>query len=359
MLDILVHGQFIILHPSWRPNNPVCWGPDEVVMWAGTGYPSGSGCSNLGINFQDIIIDVAKPGCDAGPIGCYKVLRKWTVLDWCTSIVGGHNQVIKVIDRYGPQVLYPDTVNVNMEVWTCTGKWEVPKPWLLDNCSNEIHYTVEIDNGTVLGDENAGYVVIGIEPGVWNGYIVAEDCCGNITKHRVAVNVVDNVPPIAVCDQKTVVSINGNQSPGENFGKVFAKDLNQGSFDNCAPHIFFKVIRMEQLRGTNNGSNANQADNGTNCASVNGDDNAVLDGNQIYFDDHVKFCCTDVGKSIMVVLRVFDRDPGAGPIAPNRMNPGGPLFNRFSDCMISGSTRQKCSNGCSSTKYRSELLVLV
>lgn len=71
----------------------------------------------------------------------------------------------------------------------------------------------------MLGDENAGYVVIGIEPGVWNGYIVAEDCCGNITKHRVAVNVVDNVPPIAVCDQKTVVSINGNQSPGENFGK--------------------------------------------------------------------------------------------------------------------------------------------
>lgn len=43
--------------------------------------------------------------------------------------------------------------------------------------------------------------------------------------------------------------------------RVFAKDLNQGSFDNCAPHIFFKVIRMEQLRGTNNGSNANQADN--------------------------------------------------------------------------------------------------
>lgn len=328
-------------HPSWRPNNPVCWGPDEVVMWAGTGYPTGSGCSNLGINFQDIIIDVAKPGCDAGPIGCYKVLRKWTVLDWCTSIVGGHNQVIKVIDRYGPQVLYPDTVNVNMEVWTCTGRWEVPKPWLLDNCSNEIHYTVEIDNGTVLGDENAGFVVIGIEPGVWNGYIVAEDCCGNITKHRVAVNVIDNVPPVAVCDQKTVVSINGNQSPGENFGKVFAKDLNQGSFDNCAPHIFFKVIRMEQLRGTNNGSNANQADNGTNCASVNGDDNAVLDGNQIYFDDHVKFCCTDVGKSIMVVLRVFDRDPGTGPIAPNRMNPGGPLFNRFSDCMIEVEVQDK------------------
>ncbi|MBK9221390.1 MAG: HYR domain-containing protein [Saprospiraceae bacterium] len=321
-------------HPNWRPNNPVCWGPDEIVMWHGTGYPSGLGCSNLGITFQDLIIDIAKPGCDAGPIGCYKVLRKWTVLDWCTSEIGGHNQIIKVIDREGPEVLYPDTVTVNMEVWTCTGRWEVPQPWLLDNCSNELHYTVEIENGTVLGNETAGYIIVDIERGIWNAYIIAEDCCGNITKKRVAVNVFDNVPPIAVCDQRTVVSLNGNQSPGENYAKVFANDLDQGSFDNCSPHVFFKVIRMEQLRGTNNGSNAGQPDNGSNCAGVNGDDNAILDGNQIYFDDHVKFCCSDVGKTIMVVLRVFDREPGVGPVTPSRMNSGGNLFNHYSDCMV-------------------------
>ena len=33
--------------------------------------------------------------------------------------------------------------------------------------------------------------------------------------------------------------------------------------------------------------------NGTNCTGVNGDDNAILEGNQIYFDDYVKFCCSD------------------------------------------------------------------
>lgn len=66
---------------------------------------------------------------------------------------------------------------------------------------------------------------------------------------------------------------------------------------------------MEHLRNTNNGSNANQPDNGTNCASVNGDDNVIIDGNQIYFDDYVKFCCTDAGKRIMVVMRVFDVEP--------------------------------------------------
>ncbi|MBP9208926.1 MAG: HYR domain-containing protein [Saprospiraceae bacterium] len=328
-------------HPSWRPNNPVCWGPDEIVQWHGTGYPTGSGCSNLGVTFQDIIIDIARPGCDAGPIGCYKVLRQWTVLDWCSSDIGGHNQVIKVIDREGPEILYPDTIIVNMDVWTCTGKWEVPKPWLIDNCSNELHYSLESETGTILGNDEAGFIIVDMEPGEWSVYIIAEDCCGSITRKRVAVNVQDNVPPVAVCDQRTVVSINGNQSPGENFAKIFANDLDQGSFDNCSHHVFFKVIRMEHLRGTNNGSNTAQPDNGTNCAAINGDDNAILEGNQIYFDDHVKFCCTDVGNTIMVVLRVFDREPGAGPIAPTRMNPGGNLFNRFSDCMIEVEVQDK------------------
>jgi hypothetical protein len=328
-------------HPSWRANNPVCWGPDEVVMWRGTGTPTGYNCANLGINFEDIIIDIAKPGCDAGPVGCYKVLRKWTILDWCTSELGGHNQVIKVMDKQGPQVLYPDTIVVNMESFSCLGRWEVSAPWLLDNCSNEIHYSVETENGTVLGNETAGFVIVGIEQGIWNAYINAEDCCGNITRKRIAINSQDNVPPNAVCDHRTVVSITGNQTPGENYAKIFAKNLNQGSFDNCAPHLFFKAIRMEQLRGTNNGSNTAQPDNGINCTAVNGDDNAILDGNQIYFDDHINFCCNDAGKIITVVLRVFDRDPGAGPIAPSRMNPGGNLFNRFSDCMIEVEVQDK------------------
>lgn len=328
-------------HPSWRPNNPLCWGPDEVIMWQGTGYPSGGGCINLGITFNDIKIDVSAPNCDAGAVGCYKIIRQWTVLDWCTGQVGGKNQLIKVIDREGPQVLYPDTVIVNMEELKCFGVWEVPKPWLIDNCSNDIHYSIKVTSGAVTGNETDGFVVRNIERGLSTATIIAEDCCGNVTKHRVAINVLDNTPPVAVCNKTTIVSITGNQSPGENFAKIFANDFDQGSFDNCSDHIFFKVIRMEQLRGTNNGSNSSQPDNGTNCSGVNGDDNAILDGNQIYFDDYVNFCCSDVGKTIMVVLRVYDIEPGKGPISPSRMNPGGNLFNHYSDCMIEVEVQDK------------------
>ncbi|NOT36154.1 MAG: HYR domain-containing protein [Saprospiraceae bacterium] len=327
-------------HRQWSPQNPLCWGPNRHVMWIGTGRPSGAAtCRNLNIVYEDIKFNLAQEGCDAGVLGCYKVLRQWTVLDWCTSVIAGHNQIIKVGDLEGPEVIYPDSARVNMESYACQGRWEVPAPWLLDNCSNELHYSVEVEFGTVTGNERDGFLVINMPEGIQTGYIVATDCCGNITKKRVVLNVVDRVPPTAVCRTFTTVSIIGNQSPNENLARISASDLDEGSYDNCQQHVWFKMIRMSELLGTNNGSNAN---NVNACQGVNGDDNIVLAGNQIYFDDFSYFCCADAGQRVMVVLRVFDVDPGAGPVTPARMNSTTNVLNgRFSDCMVEVEVQNK------------------
>ncbi|MBK9270503.1 MAG: T9SS type A sorting domain-containing protein [Saprospiraceae bacterium] len=327
-------------HRLWQPNNPLCWGPDTHIMWIGTGRPGGTNCHNLSVTYEDIVFDLrTSPTCDAGPVGCYKLLRKWTVMDWCTSLVGGHSQVIKVADAEGPQVLYPDSARVNMESYSCFGRWEVPPAWLIDNCSNEIHYTVEVERGTILGNETSGYVVIGMPEGIQSAWIVAEDCCGNITRKHVVINVVDRVPPQPICRTATTVSLNGNQSPGENVIRICAQDLDEGSYDNCQPHVFFKMIRMAELLGTNNGSNSN---NTVACNGINGDDNLTLTGNQVYFDDCSYFCCADVGTRVMVVLRVFDVDPGPGPVTPVRMtSTAQPLHGRFSDCMVEVEVQNK------------------
>ncbi|MFN8331443.1 MAG: hypothetical protein U0T81_09535 [Saprospiraceae bacterium] len=47
---------------------------------------------------------------------------------------------------------------------------EVPPAWLIDNCSNEIHYTVEVEQGTILVMKLSGYVVVGMPEGIQNGY---------------------------------------------------------------------------------------------------------------------------------------------------------------------------------------------
>ncbi|MBK7468973.1 MAG: hypothetical protein IPJ43_20515 [Saprospiraceae bacterium] len=218
-------------------------------------------------------------------------------IDWCTGEISGHSQIIKVADPEGPQVLYPDTILVNMEVWTCTGRWEVAPAWIVDNCSNETHYSVEVTDGTVLGDESTGFVVTNLPLGVQDAWIVATDCCGNITRKLVRINVIDNVPPVPVCRRGTIVSLANNQSTGEGVAKLYAEDLNEGSHDNCAPHLYYKVIRMEELldgrdRATRNGV-LPPYDNRRSCNGLNGDDHpgAAAPGNQVYFDDFTKFCC--------------------------------------------------------------------
>jgi hypothetical protein len=116
-------------HRQWSQTNPLCWGPDRHIMWVGTGKPGGAECFNLSVTYKDVVFNLATPGCDAGPVGCYKVLRQWTVMDWCTSVLGGHNQIIKVTDVEGPQVLYPDSARVNMESYACVsavGKFHQP-----------------------------------------------------------------------------------------------------------------------------------------------------------------------------------------------------------------------------------------
>jgi len=71
------------------------------VKCFGTGEPSGVNCGDIQHTFTDIRINV----CATGPSdGCYKILRKWTILDWCTGEVLEHNQIIKVEDTEGPAI---------------------------------------------------------------------------------------------------------------------------------------------------------------------------------------------------------------------------------------------------------------
>ncbi len=331
-------------HRQWTPSNPLCWGPDERVMWRGTGWPTMAGlplrkdayACNLSMKYEDEVFDICA--------NSYEILRHWRVRNMCLPPLAGVNpveyiQVIKVLDQKGPSVNYPDTVVIGTQSYNCSAIWEVPKPWITDNCSDSVSFTVSTLNGNPILQNDGSWIIFNMRPGLSNVRITAQDVCGNKTVKTVHANVVDNTPPQVVCRTRTTVSITGNQTPGENLVKLYANSLDEGSFDNCQPHVWFKVIRMAELLGTNNGSNAN---NTVACNGINGDDNSIIAGNQVYFDDFTYFCCNDVNNRIMVVLRAFDVDPGAGPVTPARMtNANSPLRGRFSDCMVEVEVQNK------------------
>lgn len=129
------------------------------------------------------------------------------------------------------------------------------------------------------------------------------------------------------------ISLSDNQIPGKNVAIINASDLDNGSTVVSGNGPFFKVIRFQDLMGTRNGTNHNQDDPALPCVLLNGDDHEVLVGNQIYFDDRAFACCADAGKKVLMLLRVFEKDPGPGPIDPLRMEPGGDLYQLFSDCI--------------------------
>ena len=324
-------------HPQWRLLG-ACWGPEDRVQWLGTGVPTIAGSSiyedgaycDLSIRYDDELYDI----CDDG----YEILRYWKVRDMCQPPVFGinpmvHIQVIKVLDKQGPEITYPDEVTIGTDVWSCFSRWDVPEPWLEDNCSNDLSYRVIVRDGRAIETSPGGpWLVEGLEPGVHRVTIEASDGCGNTTEHEVMVTVVDDTPPVAICKDRVQLSLVGSQSPGSNFSAICAEDLNKASYDNCTDWLWYKMIRQDELLGTVNGS---FAPNNEACGGVNGDDDALISGNQVYFDDCSKFCCDDADEVIMVVLRVHDVDPGAGPVNPLRYTPpGGDLVGHFTDCWV-------------------------
>jgi len=193
-----------------------------------------------------------------------------------------------------------------------------------------------VKTGIVLGNEETGFIVVGLAPGKHLARIIAWDCCGNETVHEVEITIVDNIPPVPVCDQHTVVSMTSSASPSDDYVCINASTFDDGSYDNCND-VWFKVIRMEDLLGTVNGSTRN---NTVACGVLNGDDDLSRSGIQKYFDDEVCFCCADVGDTVTVVFRVFDVDPGVGPVSPAVMERGR-LKGRFTDCMVQVEVQNK------------------
>lgn len=257
-------------------------------------YP-GQGACELSVIHEDQHL----PVCD----GTHKILRTWTVLDWCQPTQPGvnprkHIQLIKVEDGNGPEVACPDDLTVSTNSNDCEGDINLPDLIVSDECSRLASIVAHWSTGSgsyTLAGSFSGFpgnnlwnpdtlAVMGIANNLPLGttqitYIITDDC-GNSTTCAFNLTVEDGTPPTVACDQTTKVALSTN-----GMALVNAITFDDGSFDNCSP-VRFKARRMDA-----NGCQAN---------------------NQ--FHDQVKFCCEDIGDTITVILRVYDVDLPAGSV---------------------------------------------
>ncbi len=229
----------------------------------------------------------------------FKIVRTWTVLDWCTNAVFSHDQVIKVVDVTAPVVTAtPVTVNADIPATPpalCRSTGFIPAPTVSDDCS-EVTIRIFTPVGEVIyangtdGSEG-GYIP---EPGLELGYhtitYVATDACGNTAADTTFVQVMDETAPVAVCDEITDVNLES-----EGLAEVFAETFDDGSHDNCCLD-HFEVRRMDQ-----------------DCTTGLPDD----------FGPSVTFCCDDAKSTVTVVFRAFD------------------CFGNYNDCMVQVNVNDK------------------
>jgi hypothetical protein len=297
-----------------------------------TGVPveNNDGC-NLTWTFEDVVIDI----CD----GSYKVRREWLIIDWCTGEEAEYNQLIKVTDSTGPDVVCPQgpvTINVYQASapsggvhQICEGFVNIPPIQVLgDDCSNldpgsyvtEVWTNVNGAPGVVLetNQGNGGTFVLDIiadnPPTNQAEYFVRHriyDSCGNVTDCIYLITLVDKVPPVAICDEITELSITNNGGSGEGCSTLPAENLDDGSYDNCGD-VYFYAAKM----------------------------NAFLTPPYFYqYYPSLEFCCDEIGDN-MVILLVLDFDPTLTPGAtlPDGsifLLPGNQIFEgSFNTCMV-------------------------
>ncbi len=286
----------------------------------------GNGCPGNGLDDADVL-QLTGSGIVANIVGQYcnyqqshhddtlqtcgntfKIIRTWTVLDWCTGSVittgvGGEDniQVIKILDEVNPTISRaPFTVGVThpaQHPQQCKSQGLLLPATFSDNC-NSVVVKIYTPVGEAIyvsgGNGNNGGLIPapGLPIGTHNVNYVATDACGNQTTLVVPVTVADNAAPTAICDEITSVNLST-----DGYATVFAETFDDGSHDNCCLD-HFEVRRMTDP-----------------CADGH---------NDLVFGPSVKFCCADLGGGpVTVVFRAFDCN------------------GNFNDCMVTVNVSDK------------------
>jgi hypothetical protein len=129
-----------------------------------------------------------------------------------------------------------------------------------------LSFLTQTPNGTIYGN---GGIVFDLPMGSYPITYQAADGCQNTGSCQVLLSVVDNVSPVAVCGETTVVSLN-------NLGiaSVPAATFDDGSYDACCAEVTFLGKRMDQPAAP--------------------------------FAPNVVFNCNDVGDTVMVIFQAVD-----------------------------------------------------
>ena len=201
-------------------------------------YDSTGSCSRILVHYEDDEFDDGLT-----PIGCYKILRTWSIIDWCIfnpndTAAGGywsHVQTIDLVNLTAPTFdNCPADLTVDITNSTCQAT--VPLAMTAtDDCTpaNGLSYTYAIDlndDGSTDLDGTTSDATASYPEGIHRIRFTASDDCGNTTACNFLFTVQDRRVPIASCSD----GIYNIEDIGDELRvTVNPRQLAMNSTDNC------------------------------------------------------------------------------------------------------------------------------
>lgn len=242
--------------------------------------PTCDGACNLTVTYLDLEVPEHCSVCKT------RIARTWFINE--TSCAQRPPrifvQLIEIADLTPPVVTCPPSVTVNTNQFNCFDSYKFPAPAITDNCQNSFEWDILIENNTNTPQTFVDNANLNNTPtkelplGLNKITYTASDKCGNTSTCTFDVTVADQVQPVAVCQQFTVVALTYD---GE--AQLPAYAVNSGSYDNCS-NVSFLIKKM--------GSNAP-------------------------FSEYVTYNCTDLGSPKVVILQVKDAANNTGECMVN------------------------------------------
>ncbi len=256
-----------------------CMTPEELINES-FGTPNiddaGGKCSQLAVSTENqlFLFNTQDQESDA----CFKVVRTFTVIDWCQStagnpfVVGTHTQIIKVNDPEGPTLTCSDDLTGanSVEVADCNGGEVMLMATAFDECTEATEHRwtgrIELDldgNGTFetfdndiiiisnpTGEKTSKAVHTGTYPlGTHRITWTVADRCGNIQSCVQNFTIVNTKKPTPFAiDISTVLM---NTGP---MVEVWAADLDNGkSVGPCGQALSMSIVRLSDVGNRSDG----------------------------------------------------------------------------------------------------------
>ena len=200
-------------------------------------------CSMVAIRYEDQLFSVQADACE-------KIIRKWTVRDWCQSgdLYWTYDQVIMLNNTEGPEFTSSCDDREVCVYGQCEGFVELSAS-AIDDCTpqEDLVWRWKLDK-----DLDGEYDEFGIgnhfgktlPTGTYEIAWVVEDNCGNKNTCTYKFDVVDCKKPTPYCiSELTTVMMN-------NAGMVTikARDFDHGSYDNCTPSNYGECGCLTKLK---------------------------------------------------------------------------------------------------------------